>query len=107
MHALTSTAAPVSIRTTLTARTGGRPIAGWEWAHSDGSVRPDDPTNIFPEVCWPVVAKENTVVEAITRVADAIKNERSTTSVCLLPMPVVLSWQDFHHHLPGGGDSEG
>jgi hypothetical protein len=85
IHALTSTTSPESMRTILTARTDGRPIAGWESAHSEGSIRRDDPTTVDPEVFLPVVAaKENPppVVVPTTRIADAIKNERNTTSVC-------------------------
>ncbi len=103
IHALTSTAAPVSMRTILTARTDGRPTAGWESAHPEGSICRDDPTAVDPVVPWPVVAAKETsprVVEARTRMANAIKNERNTPSVCLVNVPSVLAQQDCYRLPP-------
>jgi len=102
IHALTSTTSPVSMRTILTARTDGRPIAGWESAHFEGSICRDGPTTVDPAVFWRVVAaKEDPppVLVPTTRIADAIKNERNTTSVCPVNVPGVLSYQDHNRHL--------
>jgi hypothetical protein len=102
IHALTSSTAPTSMRTILTGRTGGRPIACWESAHPAGATRRDDPTTVDTEVFCPVVAaRENPVVDATTRIADAIKIERNTTSVLLVNVPGVSSEQDCYRRPPG------
>jgi hypothetical protein len=81
------------MRTILTARTEGRPIAGWESAHSEGSNSRDDPTTGDLEVAWPVVAAKESpppMVVPTTRIADAIKKGQNTTSVCPVNVPGVL-----------------
>jgi len=59
-------------------------MAGFERAHVDGLICRDSPTTADPDVVWPIVAAEETpsaVLEARARMADAIKNERNTTTV--------------------------
>jgi hypothetical protein len=49
------------------------------------------------------------VLVPTTRIADAIKNERNTTSVCPVNVPGVLSYQDYNRHLTAladGGTSD-
>ena len=106
IHALTSTTSPVSMWTILTARADGRPITGWDSAHFEVSIGRDDPTTVDPEVFWAVVAAKESppppVMVVNTRIADAIENERNTTSVCPVNPANVLSYKDSNRRLRGG-----
>jgi len=91
------------MRTILTARTDGRPIAGWESAHFEGiylSRRPDDhrPRGLLARCS----RKGRPSSRASCQPQESPMRSRTSgtrTSVCPVNVPGVLSYQDYNRHL--------